>query len=162
MRQLGIELTEHSPAILRLASETLAETAIWRPPGHSFEPLAEVVVGFIDASLLHPHDLAVHERKVAAAVRYGEQRRAEGLSEMFIFAELAALREAIRSYLATCTSPRRTAREARMRLDMAISVAELAAIRGFHRGEFERTGLWDSLVGRLARESPLLGLPDPP
>jgi hypothetical protein len=48
-----------------------------------------------------------------------------------------------------------------MRLDMAISVAELAAIRGFHRAEFERTGLWNALVGRLARESPLLGLPEP-
>ena len=161
MRQLGIELTEHSPEILRLAEEALAETALWRPPGHSFEPLAEVVVGLVDASLLHSHDLTVHERKVAAAIRYGEERRAAGMSERLIFAELAALREALRTYLLRCASPRRTTREARMRLDMALSVAELAAIRGYHRAEFERVGLWDTLVGKLARESPLLGLPEP-
>jgi hypothetical protein len=52
-------------------------------------------------------------------------------------------------------------REARIRLDMATSVAELAAVRGFHRAEFERAGLWQTLTGRLARESPLLDLPLP-
>lgn len=161
MQQLGIDLAEHAPEILRLAGEAFAETALWRPAGHSFEALAEVVVGLIDASLLHPHDLAAHERKIAAAVQYGEQRRAQGVAEQFVFGEFGAVREAIHRYLERCGRPRRVIRDARMRLEMAISVAELAAIRGFHRAEFERVGLWDALVGKLARESPLLGLPEP-
>ena len=161
MQQLGIDLTDHAPEVLRLAGEAFAETALWRPPGHSFEPLAEVVVDLIDASLLHPHDLGAHERKIEAAVRYGERRRREGVAEQFIFGEFGALWEAIHRYLERCGRPRRVIRDARMRLEMASSVAELAAIRGYHRAEFERVGLWDTLVGKLARESPLLGLPEP-
>jgi hypothetical protein len=161
MRQLGVELTEHAPDILRLAAEAFAETALWRPPAHSFEPLAEVVVDLMDASLLHPHDLAAHERKIAAAVCYGERRRAEGLTQQFIFGEFGAIREGIHRYLARCTAARHVVRDARMRLEMAVSVAELAAIRGFHRDSFERAGLWPSLTADLARESPLLGLPEP-
>ena len=162
MRNLGIDLVEHAPELLRLAREIFDEMPLWRPPSHSIEPLAEVIHDLIEVSLLHPHDLAAHEHKVQAAIRYGERRRAEGVTEGFIFAELSALREAIRRYVATCPVPRTIAREALMRLDMAVSVAELAAIRGFHRAEFEQVGLWETLVGRLARESPLLGLPEPP
>ncbi len=161
MRQLGIELTEHAPLVLRLAESALAEMPLWRPPGHSFEPLAEVVVNLVDASLLHPRDLGVHERKIAAAIRYGEERREQGLSERFIFAEFTALREGLLEYLARCGRAPATVREARIRLDMAVSVAELAAIRGFHRATLEQAGVWDTLTRRLARESPLLGLPEP-
>ena len=162
MQQLGVDIMEHAPEILLLASQVLSEITPTRPHAHTFEPLAEVVVDLADASLVHPRDLAAHERKVAAAIRYGEQRRVDGVTEQFIFAEFSALREALRRYLAACGKPRPTVREARIRLDMAVSVAELAAIRGFHRAEFERVGLWDSLAGRLAHESPLLDLPAPP
>ena len=162
MRRLGSDLLEHAPEILRFATDALAETALWRPPGHTFEPLADVVAGLIDASLLHPTELAAHERKIAAAVRYGEQRRAEGLTAMFLIAEFGALREGLRRYLEQSASPRRTTRDAIIRLDMAQTVAELAAMRGFHRDKFEQAGLWDTLVVKLARESPLLGLPIPP
>lgn len=161
MRQLGVDLLEHAPEVLRFASEALAGTALWRPPDHTFEPLADVVVGLIDASLLHPTELAAHERKIAAAVRYGEQRRAEGMTAMFLIGEFAALRDGLRRYLERCASPRRTVRDALIRLDMAQTVAELAAMRGFHRDRFEEAGLWDTLVVKLARESPLLGLPLP-
>lgn len=161
MRQLGVDLFEHAPEVLRLASEALAEMPLWRPPGHSFEPLAEVVVGLIDASLLQPTELSTHEREIAAAVRYGEQRRREGVTDLFLIAEFAAVREGLRRYLERCASPRHTIRDALIRLDMAQTVAELAAMRGFHRAEFERAGLWDTLVGKLARESPLLELPPP-
>jgi hypothetical protein len=165
MQQLGIDLTEHVPQILRVSAEvlaeTLAETPLSLPPDHTLEPLAEVILDLADASLLHPHDPAAHERKVAAAVRYGELRRQEGAPERVIFAEFAALREALRRYLGRCGRPRPTVREARIRLDMASSVAELAAIRGYHRAEFERVGLWETLTVRLARESPLLDLPLP-
>jgi hypothetical protein len=44
---------------------------------------------------------------------------------------------------------------------MALSVAELAAIRGYYRETLEQSGLWETLVTNMARTSPLLGLPDP-
>ena len=165
MQQLGIDLTEHVPEILSVSAEVLAETlagtALSLPPEHTLEPLAGLIVDLADVSLLHPHDPMAHERKVAAAVRYGERRREEGASERIIFAEFAALREALRRYLGRCGRPRAIVREARIRLDMASSVAELAAIRCYHRAEFERVGLWETLINRLARESPLLDLPLP-
>ena len=161
MRRLGIDLITHAPEVLRLAAQAMAETALWRPPGHTLEPLAEVIAGLVDASLLNPTEPAAHERKIEAAVRYGERRRAEGLTDMFLIGEFAALREGLRRYVAQCGSPESVTRAALVRLDMAQTVAELAAIRGFHRDKFEQAGLWESLVVRLARESPLLDLPVP-
>lgn len=161
MRRLGIDLIARAPEVLRLAAEAFAETALWRPPGHTLEPLAEVIVGLVDASLVNPTEVPAHARKIEAAVRYGERRREEGLTDMFLIGEFTALREGLRRYVAQCASPPEVGRAALVRLDMAQSVAELAAMRGFHREAFERAGLWDALVVRLARESPLLDLPMP-
>jgi hypothetical protein len=83
------------------------------------------------------------------------------VTEAVIFEEFSALREAIRRYLETCRVARWKRREALVRLDMAMSVTELAAVRGYHRAAFEQAGLWKSLTGNLARQSPLLGLPLP-
>ena len=41
------------------------------------------------------------------------------------------------------------------------SLAGMAAIRGFHWAMLEQAGEWDTVMGELARESPLLGLPAP-
>ena len=161
MRCLGIDLVQHAPDVLRLAEEAMAETALWRPPRHTLEPLADVIVGLVDASLINPGELPAHERKIEAAVRYGERRRAEGFTDMFLVGEFAALREGLRRYVERCASPPSVARPALVRLDMAQTVAELAAMRGFHRDKFEQAGLWDTLVVRLALESPLRDLPPP-
>lgn len=161
MRRLGIDLLQHAPDVLRLAGEAMAETALWRPPRHTLEPLADVIVGLVEASLINPGELRAHERKIEAAVRYGERRRSEGLTDMFLVGEFAALREGLRRYVEQCASPPSVARPALVRLDMAQTVAELAAMRGFHRDKFEQAGLWETLVVRLARESPLRDLPPP-
>ncbi len=94
-------------------------------------------------------------------MRHGERRRAEAVQERVIFEEFAALREAIRRYVETCSTPRRNRREAVMRLDMAMSVAEQGAIRGYYRSTFEQIGKWEQQIPLLASSSPLLGLPEP-
>ena len=161
MRQLGINLEQHAPEILRLWRNVLSEPPLRLDPNHDPAELPQIIHDLIDVSLLRPHDLKAHEEKIAAAVRHGEERRRQGAGEQVIFEEFAALREAIRRYLATCQVPRWKRREALMRLDMAMSVAELAAIRGYYRPAFEKAGLWDTLLAQLARSSPLLGLPEP-
>jgi hypothetical protein len=161
MQQLGLDLKQHTPEILRLWAEVLSEPPLRLPPGHDPGELPEVIYDLIEVSLLRPHDRSAHEAKIADAVRHGERRKQEGAGESFIFEEFAALREAIRRYLESCPVPKWKRREALMRLDMALSVAELAAIRGYYRPAFERAGLWDTLLAQLARTSPLLGLPEP-
>jgi hypothetical protein len=161
MQQLGLDLKEHTPEILRLWAEVLSEPPLRLPPGHDPGELPEIIYDLIEVSLLRPHDRGAHEEKIAAAVRHGERRKQDGAGESFIFEEFAALREAIRRYLETCPVPKWKRREALMRLDMALSVAEIAAIRGYYRPAFERAGLWHMLLSQLARTSPLLGLPEP-
>jgi len=161
MRQLGIDLLEHEHVVLRLFREVIAEPPLRLPADHDLGGLPQVIHDLIEVSLLQPRSLAAHQEKIADAVRHGEWRRTHGSPERIIFEEFAALREALRRYLATCDSPRWVKREAIMRLDMAISVAELGSIRGYHRAAFEQAGLWESLVVNLAQQSPLLSLPEP-
>ncbi len=161
MQQLGRDLKEHAPEILRLWSKVIAEPPLRLPSDHDLGELPEIIYDLIEVSILHPHDLTIHEHKVRAAVRHGERRRAGGAEERIIYEEFTALREALRRYLESCRVPRWKFREALMRLDMAITITELAAVRGYHREAFEQVGLWEKLTSQLARQSPLLGLPAP-
>jgi len=161
MRQLGIDLREHEPEVLRLFREIITEPPVSLSADHDLGTIPQVIHDLVEVSLLQPNNLAAHEQKIQDAVAHGETRRAHGFTERVIFEEFAAIREALRRYLDSCPIPRWKRREAMMRLDMAVSVAELAAIRGFHRAAFEQAGLWGALVGGLAQQSPLLGLPIP-
>ncbi len=162
MRQLGIDILQHEGEVLRLFREVISEPPVRLSPDHDLGTLPQVIHDLVEVSLLSPTDLAGHQRKVADGVAHGEMRRSQGFEERIIFEEFAAVREALRRYLDTCPVPRWKRREANMRLDMALSVAELAAIRGYHRAALEQAGLWDTLVTNLAKQSPLLNLPDPP
>lgn len=161
MRNLGLDLQEHAPEILRLWRKVIAEPPLRLPTDHDVGELPKVIYDLVEASILTPHDLKAHEHKVADAARHGERRRAADYPEQIIFEEFSALREAIRRYLETCDVPRWKRRDAVMRLDMAITVAELASVRGYHRASFEQIGKWEEQIPRLARSSPLLGLPEP-
>jgi hypothetical protein len=161
MRQLGVDLKKHAPTILRLWQEVLTEPPLRLPPGHDPGELPAIIQDLIEVSILRPHDVQAHEAKIRDAVRHGERRRKDGASETLIFEEFAALREAIRRYLELCEVPKWKRREALMRLDMALSVAEQGSIRGYYRDAFEKVTLWDNMINQLARTSPLLGLPEP-
>jgi hypothetical protein len=161
MYQLGVDLKAHEPEVLELFREVISEPPIRLPADHDLGRVPEIIHDLIQVSLIHPSDLQAHEAKVADAIAHGETRRKLGMEEQVIFEEFAAVREALRRYLERSAVDRWKRREAMMRLDMAISVAELAAVRGFHREAFEQAGLWESLVGELAKHSPLLGLPTP-
>jgi hypothetical protein len=161
MYQLGIDLRNHEVEILRLFREVIARPPMRLAEDHDLGNLPRILHDLIEVSFLHPNEVRAHEAKVAAAIAHGETRRALGMTEQIIFEEFSAVREALRRYLDSSAIDTARRREALMRLDMATSVAELAAIRGFHREAFEKAGLWETLVSDLARNSPLVGLPAP-
>jgi len=162
MQQLGLQLRDHAAEIRELWIQVIQEPPLRLPPEHDLGPLPAIIYDLIEVSLLHPLDMKFHEHKIVAALEHGERRRAAGFEERIIYEEFAALREAIRRYVAVCAVPRWKAREALIRLDMAISVAELAAVHGYNRELFEQIGKWTELPRQLARQSPLLDLPLPP
>ena len=162
MHPLGLELTAHAPRVLERWTRLVAVAPYQRPADLGAGDLPRVVRGLIEASILHPETPAAHERHVQAAVDHGERRRREGADERAIWREFEALREAVREHLATLPLSPALGREARVRLDMAISVAEMAAVRGYHRDMLERTGAWAHLVPTMARQSPLVDLPPLP
>lgn len=161
MRQLGLDLTSDADVILARWRELVSSSPFLRADPHGVDELLPVVEGLIGASVLSPDDLAAHERHVRAAVAHGERRRIEGADERQLWREFEALREAIRHAMGRRALPAELRHEAQIRLDMAISVAEMAAIRGFHRRMLERAGVWSELIPSMIRQSPLLDLPAP-
>jgi hypothetical protein len=161
MYQLGIDLKAHESDVLRLFRQVISEPPFGLSPGHDIGRVPAIIKDLIEVSLIHPTDIRAHEEKVADAIDHGESRRRGGMPEQVIFEEFAAVREALRRYLEGYPLEDWRRREALIRLDMASSVAELAAVRGYHRAAFEKAGLWETLTGDLARTSPLLGLPNP-
>jgi hypothetical protein len=161
VQQLGLILKQHAADLHQVWLAVLREPPFRLPPGHDLDALPGVLYDLIEVSLLRPHDIGAHELKVAAALNHGEKCRRRGYEEQIVYEEFAALREAIRRYVGTCDTPRATAREALIRLDMAISVAEQAAIRGYHRDMYVQLGKWEGIVSQLAKQSPLLGFAQP-
>ena len=84
MHQLGLDLGEHAPEILRLWSKVIAEPPLRLPSAHDVGELPEIIYDLIEVSILHPHDLTMHEHKVAATVRHDERRRVSGTEERII------------------------------------------------------------------------------
>jgi hypothetical protein len=161
VEQLGLQLKEHGPDIRRVWSKVMTEPPFALPTHHQLGELSGILYEIVDVSLLRPHDLTAHESKIAAAIAHGERCRLAGEPEHVIVRELAALREAIRRYLPKCTGSLHTAREALTRLDMAISIAEIAATHGYHRDVFEAAGRWETHREEMTRLSPLLWIPAP-
>lgn len=161
MQQLGLDLTQGAPQILARWRELVSTMPSLRADEAGVDDLLPVIEGLIGASVLHPDDVSAHERHVYAAVAHGERRRREGAEERQLWREFEALREAIRHWMAGREMRPTLRHEAQIRLDMAISVAEMAAVRGYHRPLLEETGVWAQLIPNMVRHSPLLHLPEP-
>lgn len=138
----------------------LSEGSTWLrlPPsdqGH-VDLVPEVVVGIIEASLCAPADMEAHRKKVWAAAAHGEQRRTQGLSETTLLSEFSLLRQAFWSHIRGLPVSSADALEAVSRIDMAISLATMASLYGYHREELEGSGQWPSRIEQLVGDSPLL------
>lgn len=84
------------------------------------------------------------------AAHHGLVRRRQGLGESSLFEELAFVREAIWSDIqARFGRENQVAAEIILRIDMALTLASQASLRGYFRVEFEERGLWPRALTEL-------------
>jgi hypothetical protein len=160
MKALCKRLLADVPAIVE-RWETLARQAqgwLKLPPEHRVNGLPEVVVGLFESVLCSPADSEVHRDAVYAAARHGEDRRAQGVAEGNVFIEFSLLRQAIWAHVRTLDLPEERALAVVSLLDLAISVASQASLRGYYRLEAERVGRWPGIVDEVVKDSPLLAI----
>lgn len=90
-------------------------------------------------------------RLLESAAHHGLTRRQQGLPESIIFEEIALVREAIWADIqARFGRESRLAAEIILRIDMALTLASQASLRGYFRDEFESRGLWPEVLAELA------------
>jgi hypothetical protein len=85
-----------------------------------------------------------------SAAHHGFVRRRQGLAESSLFEELAFVREAIWADIqARFGRESQVAAEIILRIDMALTLASQASLRGYFRIEFEERGLWPRALAEL-------------
>jgi len=85
-----------------------------------------------------------------SAAHHGFLRRRQGIAESALFDELALVREAIWADIqARFGQESRVAAEIILRIDMALTLASQASLRGYFRVEFEERGLWPRALAEL-------------
>lgn len=154
---VGDELTARESEILA-EWEHLCSDAPWNalPESHRLDALPGVLAAAVAAAC----SIWSQERQievVRAALKHGEDRRAQGFEVHVLFTEFYFLREAIWRTLLQITDAT-GAYEAVLPIDHALTVATRGTVAGFHRQEFENQGRWKERVDALVRE---MGVPEP-
>jgi hypothetical protein len=87
---------------------------------------------------------------IESAAHHGFVRRNQGLSESTIFDELAFVREAIWADIQSrFGGESRATAEVILRIDMALTLASQASLRGYFQAEFVQRGLWPRALTEL-------------
>jgi hypothetical protein len=114
------------------------------PEHYGLDSLHETIRGVLDVALGNGGDKDASERLVRAAALHGDQRRVQGVSDDAVLREYHALRTALWRHLIKAPMPRSEALTAIMRVDVVITVATSAALRGFHRSDLTPNPEWAS------------------
>jgi hypothetical protein len=112
------------------------------PERYGMDSLHEVVRGVLDVALGDGDDEEASERLVRAAALHGDQRRVQAVGDEFLLREYHALRAALWRYLLRVPMPASEALTAISRVDMVITVATTAALRGYHRSDMKPSPDW--------------------
>lgn len=154
IEEIRYTLTEHIPEILqRFNAGTEAEPWTRLPPDHRVVFLGELIALVSDLALQDPADEELCRTMLRTAARHGEARREQAIPDTLLLAEFGILREVIASHLQTHHGHTgRSATEALIRLDMALSLAARSALRGYHRPGFEERGAWPRVRNDLVHE----------
>jgi hypothetical protein len=130
--------------VLREWVELTQETP-WHvePDRFGLDAVNEVVRAILDVAMATTGDYAAHERLVRAAIAHGDQRRAQGRRDDAVLREYQALRESMWRFLERSGATPEESLPAILRVDVAISVATTAALRGYHRADAEPASLWE-------------------
>ena len=114
------------------------------PEHYGLDSLHETIRGVLDVARGDGGDKDASERLVRAAASHGDQRRVQGVTDDAVLREYHALRTALWRHLIKAPMPRSEALTAIMRVDVIITVATSAALRGFHRSDLTPNPEWAS------------------
>ena len=112
------------------------------PEQYGLDSLHETMRAVLDVSLGAGRDEAASERLVRSAAAHGDQRRAQAVGDDAVLREYHALRAALWRYLARVSMPPSERLAAILRVDVAITVATTAALRGYHRSDMPASPEW--------------------
>jgi hypothetical protein len=126
--------------------EAISREEPWHihPERYGIDSLNEVVRGVLDVALGDGGDTEASERLVRAAAAHGDQRRVQAVSDDCLLREYHALRTALWRYLLRVPMPTSEALTAISRVDIAMTVATTAALRGYHRSDMKPSPDWAS------------------
>ena len=124
--------------------EALSREEPWhvRPEHYGLDSLHEAMRAVLDVSLGDGGDEAASERLVRSAAAHGDQRRSQAVGDDAVLREYHALRAALWRYLARVSMPPDERLTAISRVDVAITVATTAALRGYHRSDMPPSPEW--------------------
>jgi hypothetical protein len=147
-------ITEHIPDVLsHFAAVTEQEPWIHLPRDYQSGRLGEMIRFCCLLALEAPQDRDLCRAMLHAASSHGEDRLERGLPDSFVFQELYVARESIWTYIIQHHDRRSgLVAEAILRIDMSLSLASKAALRGYHRPAFERRGTWPGVIDELVGE----------
>jgi hypothetical protein len=126
--------------------EAISREEPWHvhPERYGVDSLNEVVRAVLDVALGDGGDKNASERLVRAAAAHGDQRRIQATGDEALLREYHAVRASLWRYLLRVRMPSSEAVTAIARVDMVITVATTAALRGYHRSDMAPSPEWAS------------------
>lgn len=137
------ELRDDLPLVLE-EWEAVSREEPWhvRPEHYGLDSLHETMRAVLDVSLGDGGDVAASERLIRSAAAHGDQRRIQAVGDDAVLREYHALRSALWRYLARVPMPPSERLTAILRVDVTITVATTAALRGYHRSDLPTSPEW--------------------
>lgn len=131
-------------ALILTEWEALSHEEPWHvhPERYGVDSLHEAIRGVLDVALGDGGDKEASERLIRAAAAHGDQRRTQEVGDDAVLREYHALRATIWRYLKQAPMPSDEALTAISRVDVVITVATSAALRGYHRSDMPPTAEW--------------------
>lgn len=128
------------------AWEAISADEPWHvhPERYGLDSLHETVRAVLDVALGDGGDEQASERLIRAASAHGDQRRVQTTGDDAVLREYHALRAALWRYLRQLSIPANEALTAISRVDVVITVATTAALRGYHRSDTGPSPEWAS------------------
>lgn len=153
--EIAESITEHVPRVLeQFGTVTRQEPWIHLPQGYRANYLGDVISLSTTLALQSPHDEELCRQLLHRAADHGQTRLGQGLSDSVLFQELYLARESLWTYVMDQHGAEGggLVSEAIIRIDMALSLAAKAALRGYHRPAFEERGTWPGVIDQLCGE----------
>lgn len=146
-------LSRRRPEIIAAFTAATDQEPWDRLPTHErINYLANLIIPFTNFALLPRSDRDSCRRTLHIAARHGERRSEQGFSDETLFQDLYHFRSAICSQLKNLDSSE-VFTEAVLRIDKLVSLASLAALRGYYRSDYEARGEWPDVIDEISESS---------